>query len=67
MEYSSSLHAARRKRIQNKFEKDELDILVCSDVMARGMDLANVNYVLLYGIILDKIFLITNEIYSFFK
>jgi len=66
MEYSSSLHAARRKRIQNKFEKDELDILVCSDVMARGMDLANVNYVLLYGIILNEIFLTINKIYYFF-
>lgn len=49
MEYSSALHAARRKRVQNKFEKDQLDILVCSDVMARGMDLSNVDYVLLYG------------------
>ena len=25
MEYSSALHAARRKRVQNKFEKDQLD------------------------------------------
>lgn len=48
MEYSSALHAARRKRIQTKFEQDKLDVLVCSDVMARGMDLTNVGYVLLY-------------------
>lgn len=48
MEYSSSLHVARRKRVQAKFEKDEIDVLVCSDVMARGMDLENVDYVLLY-------------------
>lgn len=48
MEYSSSLHGARRKRAQTKFEEDKLDVLVCSDVMARGMDLANVDYVLLY-------------------
>ena len=36
-EYSSALQANRRKKIQKKFEKDQLDILVCSDVMARGM------------------------------
>lgn len=48
MEYSSALHAARRKRIQTKFEEGKLDVLVCSDVMARGMDLANVDYVLMY-------------------
>ena len=48
MEYSASLHAARRKRVQLKFEQDKLDVLVCSDVMARGMDLSNVDYVLLY-------------------
>ncbi len=28
--------------------KDNIDVLVCSDVMARGMDLENVDYVLLY-------------------
>ena len=48
MEYSSSLHVARRKRVQAKFEQDKIDVLVCSDVMARGMDLENVDYVLLY-------------------
>jgi ATP-dependent RNA helicase DDX51/DBP6 len=48
MEYSSSLHVARRKRVQEKFEQDKIDVLVCSDVMARGMDLENVDYVLLY-------------------
>jgi ATP-dependent RNA helicase DDX51/DBP6 len=47
-EYSSTLHAARRKRVQNKFEENKLDVLVCSDVMARGMDLKNVDYVVLY-------------------
>lgn len=48
MEFSSSLHAARRTRIKTKFEAGKLDVLVCSDVMARGMDLVNVDYVLLY-------------------
>ena len=48
MEYSASVHASRRKAVQAKFESDQLDVLVCSDVMARGMDLANVDYVLLY-------------------
>jgi len=48
MEYSSSLHVARRKRVQAKFEQDRIDVLVCSDVMARGMDLEKVDYVLLY-------------------
>ena len=48
LEYSSSLHSTRRKKIQSKFESGEIDVLVCSDVMARGMDLKNVDYVLLY-------------------
>ncbi|CAF0885392.1 unnamed protein product [Brachionus calyciflorus] len=48
MEYSSALHSARRKRIQSKFLDGKLDVLVCSDVMARGMDLENVDYVLMY-------------------
>ena len=48
LEYSSALHGSRRKRAQTRFEEDKLDVLVCSDVMARGMDLANVDYVLLY-------------------
>jgi ATP-dependent RNA helicase DDX51/DBP6 len=48
MEYSSALHASRRTRIKTKFEQAKLDVLVCSDVMARGMDLSNVDYVLLY-------------------
>ena len=48
MEYSASLHAGRRTRIKAKFEQGKLDVLVCSDVMARGMDLPNVDYVLLY-------------------
>lgn len=47
-EYSSALHAARRNRIQSKFESGQLDVLVCSDVMARGMDVQGVQYVLLY-------------------
>ena len=47
-EYSSALHSARRKRIQTKFLDNKLDALVCSDVMARGMDLQNVDYVLMY-------------------
>jgi ATP-dependent RNA helicase DDX51/DBP6 len=47
-EYSSSLHVARRKRIIAKFEQKKVDVLVCSDLIARGMDLSNVDYVLLY-------------------
>jgi ATP-dependent RNA helicase DDX51/DBP6 len=47
-EYSSLLRADRRKRVQTRFESGELDVLVCSDVMARGMDLHRVDYVLMY-------------------
>jgi ATP-dependent RNA helicase DDX51/DBP6 len=47
-EYSSLLRAERRKRVQTRFEDGELDVLVCSDVMARGMDLRQVDYVLMY-------------------
>lgn len=48
MEYSSSLHVERRKRILNKFETNQVSLLVCSDLIARGMDLLNVSYVVLY-------------------
>jgi len=47
-EYSSSLHVERRKRILKKFETDKYDVLICSDLMARGMDISHVSYVVLY-------------------
>jgi ATP-dependent RNA helicase DDX51/DBP6 len=48
VEYSSSLHVARRKRILAKFEQKKVDVMICSDLIARGMDLSNVDYVVLY-------------------
>ncbi|XP_023931271.1 ATP-dependent RNA helicase DDX51-like [Lingula anatina] len=47
-EFSSSLHAIKRNRILKQFAAGKIDLLVCSDAMARGMDVDNVQYVLSY-------------------
>lgn len=47
-EFSSGLHTARRNRIIQEFSKGKLDIVICSDAMARGMDIDNVKYVISY-------------------
>ncbi|XP_060595741.1 ATP-dependent RNA helicase DDX55-like, partial [Ruditapes philippinarum] len=47
-EFSSSIHVARRNAILKKFEAGKIDILVCSDAMARGMDITTVKYVISY-------------------
>ncbi|KAK3598767.1 hypothetical protein CHS0354_015562 [Potamilus streckersoni] len=47
-EFSSNLHTLKRNKIQQKFESGKIDILICSDVIARGMDVENVKYVISY-------------------
>ncbi|XP_076471080.1 ATP-dependent RNA helicase DDX51-like [Babylonia areolata] len=47
-EFSSRLPGERRKKILKQFSKGKIDLLVCSDVMARGMDVDNVKYVISY-------------------
>jgi ATP-dependent RNA helicase DeaD len=41
---------ARRDDVMNKFKKGMLDILVATDVAARGLDIKNVSHVINYGI-----------------
>ncbi|XP_041367177.1 ATP-dependent RNA helicase DDX51-like [Gigantopelta aegis] len=47
-EFSSGLHAIRRNKILRKFSAGQVDILICSDAMARGMDIDNIKYVISY-------------------
>ncbi|XP_046364919.2 ATP-dependent RNA helicase DDX51-like [Haliotis rufescens] len=47
-EYSSSLSANKRNRMINDFSANKVDLLICSDAMARGMDVENVKYVISY-------------------
>ncbi|KAL3842176.1 hypothetical protein ACJMK2_020218 [Sinanodonta woodiana] len=47
-EFSSNLPTLKRNKIQHNFESGKIDILICSDVMARGMDVENVKYVISY-------------------
>ncbi|XP_076316304.1 putative ATP-dependent RNA helicase Dbp73D [Tachypleus tridentatus] len=47
-EFSSSLHLVKRKKCLRQFSSGKIDILVCSDAMARGIDVANVDYVISY-------------------
>ena len=47
-EYSSSLTPQQRRAILRHFRKGKIQLLVCSDAMARGMDIENVMYVISY-------------------
>ncbi|XP_021344473.1 ATP-dependent RNA helicase DDX51-like [Mizuhopecten yessoensis] len=47
-EFSSGLQTNRRKRILKEFSKGQIDIIICTDAMARGMDIDNVKFVISY-------------------
>uniref|UniRef100_A0A0B6ZF66 ATP-dependent RNA helicase n=1 Tax=Arion vulgaris TaxID=1028688 RepID=A0A0B6ZF66_9EUPU len=47
-ELSSGVHTEKRERIIRKFSRGDLQLLICSDVMTRGMDIENVQYVISY-------------------
>uniref|UniRef100_A0A131Z4U1 ATP-dependent RNA helicase n=1 Tax=Rhipicephalus appendiculatus TaxID=34631 RepID=A0A131Z4U1_RHIAP len=47
-EFSAKLSIADRARVLRKFASGKLDILVCSNVLARGLDVANVRHVICY-------------------
>ena len=49
-EYSSSLTPQQRKGILRDFKLGKLQLLICSDAMARGMDIQNVSYVISYDV-----------------
>ncbi|XP_022320877.2 ATP-dependent RNA helicase DDX51-like [Crassostrea virginica] len=47
-EITAKLQASRRKKVLSKFQNGSIDVLICSDAMARGMDIDNVQYVISY-------------------
>ena len=49
-EFSSSISAKERASTLKKFIDGKIDVLVTSDMMARGLDLENVQYVISYDI-----------------
>ena len=49
-EFSSSLSQSSRSRILSRFKRGLCQIIVCSDAMARGMDLPNVDVVVNYDV-----------------
>jgi ATP-dependent RNA helicase DDX51/DBP6 len=47
-EYSSNLNTQQRHGILRDFRQGSIQLLICSDAMARGMDIDNVSYVISY-------------------
>ena len=47
-EFSSNLSAAQRQTILNDFKCGQTQIVICSDAMARGLDVPAVKYVISY-------------------
>ncbi|KAI9000568.1 DEAD-domain-containing protein [Trametes punicea] len=51
--YSSDLAPAERKTILEKFRNQEINILVCSDLISRGIDISHVSHVVSYDVPVD--------------
>lgn len=51
--YSSDLGAAERVQMLKRFQQGEIDLLVCSDLIARGIDLPEVRHVISYDVPID--------------
>ncbi|CAG8819691.1 17977_t:CDS:2, partial [Dentiscutata erythropus] len=49
-EYSSDLSQEERKNILNKFKHGEIQLLICSDLIARGIDIDHVDTVINYDV-----------------
>ncbi|KAG1501534.1 hypothetical protein G6F46_003223 [Rhizopus delemar] len=47
-EYSSELRPTERKAVLKQFKDGEIDLLICSDLIGRGIDLDSVEYVVSY-------------------
>ena len=47
-EFSSTLSAAQRRTILQDFNSGNIHLIICSDAMARGLDLQDVQYVVSY-------------------
>ncbi|KAJ6577413.1 P-loop containing nucleoside triphosphate hydrolase protein [Mycena capillaripes] len=51
--YSSDLSPNERKTILDKFRAKEIQILVCSDLISRGIDISHVSHVVSYDVPVD--------------
>ncbi|EIW66250.1 hypothetical protein TREMEDRAFT_35235, partial [Tremella mesenterica DSM 1558] len=51
--YTSDMRPAERKKLLAAFGQGDVQLLVCSDLIARGMDLPTVSHVISYDIPLD--------------
>ncbi|KAK7032834.1 oligomycin resistance ATP-dependent permease YOR1 [Favolaschia claudopus] len=51
--YSSDLTVGERKAILDKFKAKEIQILVCSDLISRGIDISHVSHVVSYDAPVD--------------
>ena len=49
-EYSSSLTPQQRKAVLRDFRSGKVQLLICSDAMARGMDIEDVLFVISYDV-----------------
>lgn len=47
-ELSSQVQKGRRNRVVNKFSSGEVDLMVCTDSMARGIDIDDIDFVVSY-------------------
>ncbi|KAI8068470.1 P-loop containing nucleoside triphosphate hydrolase protein [Gongronella butleri] len=50
VEYSSDLTNAKRKAMMKQFKDGQIDLMICSDLIGRGIDLDNVSVVISYDI-----------------
>ncbi|KAI0714463.1 P-loop containing nucleoside triphosphate hydrolase protein [Cerioporus squamosus] len=51
--YSSDLSPSERKAILEQFKNQEIHILVCSDLISRGIDISHVSHVVSYDVPVD--------------
>ncbi|KAK1219382.1 ATP-dependent RNA helicase dbp6 [Marasmius sp. AFHP31] len=51
--YSSDLGASERKTILQKFKDQEIQILICSDLISRGIDISHVSHIVSYDAPVD--------------
>ncbi|EGC38768.1 hypothetical protein DICPUDRAFT_148567 [Dictyostelium purpureum] len=48
-EYSSALSTTERSSLLNRFKSNEINVLICSDIMSRGMDISDIDVVINYN------------------
>lgn len=47
-ELSSQINAEERDKLKNDFSGSKIDLIICTDILARGIDLQDVNFVVNY-------------------